>query len=203
MLRRDYQDFKKLSELHERGILQTVSPDVENNYPLMRNSIDGKFLISNDNSTRRINLHTSMSVSPDSINITPSNIVKSSFGNKKKKLNFTTKFGNKGMKYFPINSSLSKKLKKPIEVKGKSSRTKVSSGSISRSSGKDLNRINSILLKLQEVTKMKDNLMAHNQTLKFRVAELQKEKYSLSQLNKKLNDQVRRRQENEVVTMTK
>ena len=124
-----------------------------------------------------------MSVSPNNNTVVRNNIVRSSFGHKKKKLNFTSKFKSKGMKYFPIKGSLSRK-SKIIEIKGRSSRNKTSSGSINKNNGKDLERINSILHKLQEVTKVKNSLAVSNQTMKFRLAELQKEKYSLTLLNK-------------------
>lgn len=71
---------KKLSDLHERGLLQTVSPDIENKNPLITNSKVISFLKSNDNF--RNNCHTSMSITPDSHSITPMNIVKSTFASK-------------------------------------------------------------------------------------------------------------------------
>ena len=61
-----------------------------------------------------------------------------------------------------------------------------------RSSGGDLEKINSLVQKLREETKDKERLAVQNQTLKFRIAELQKEKYSLNQLNKKLTTELKK-----------
>lgn len=132
-----------------------------------------------------------MSVSPISRTITPASIVKSTFGSKKKKLILGAKIGSKGMKCFTINTSLSKHNTKPTD-RNKSSRSGISNGSIHRSSGKDLEKVSSLLNKLKEVNTIKEKLAIHNQTLKFKVAELQKEKYSLSQLNKKLSEEVQK-----------
>ncbi|CAI2360734.1 unnamed protein product [Moneuplotes crassus] len=66
-------------------------------------------------------------------------------------------------------------------------RNKTSSRIIKPSSVKELNRVNSLLHKLKEVTRAKENLAIDNKTLKFKLAELQKEKCSLSKLTKKLN----------------
>ena len=63
----------------------------------------------------------------------------------------------------------------------------------------------SLLQKLKEVTSVKEKLALNNQALKFRVAELQKEEYSLSQLNKKLTIEINktRREEQAVVVLLK
>lgn len=46
--------------------------------------------------------------------------------------------------------------------------------------------------KIKDITKVKDKLANNYQNLKFRVAELQKEKYSLTQINKKLSAEVQK-----------
>lgn len=63
---------------------------------------------------------------------------------------------------------------------------------LQRSSGPDLGKLSSMMQKLKEANTAKDKLAVQNQTLKFRIAELQKEKYSLCQLNKKLNMEVQK-----------
>lgn len=131
---------KKMSDKHEKGILQTISPDLENTQPLMRHSVNGRFLKSNE--SHKVNLHTSMSVSPDSHSIIPSNVVISTFGQKRKKINFNSRLGAKITK-----KNLYIKMKNMD--KRDSRRTKGSSGSISKSSTKDLDRINSLLHKLK------------------------------------------------------
>lgn len=185
---------KRLSDLHEKGLVQTVSPDITIDDPLMRNSMNSRFLKSNDSVVGKpqiLNCATSMSVSPISRTITPASIVKSTFGSKKKKLILGAKIGSKGMKCFTINTSLSKHNTKPTD-RNKSSRSGISNGSIHRSSGKDLDKVSSLINKLKEANSIKEKLAVHNQTLKFNIAELQKEKYSLSQLNRKLSEEVQK-----------
>lgn len=48
MLRRDYPDLNKLSDMHEKGLVQTVSPDIMIDDSLIRNSMNSRFLKSND-----------------------------------------------------------------------------------------------------------------------------------------------------------
>ncbi|CAI2361415.1 unnamed protein product [Moneuplotes crassus] len=173
---------KKLTDFNEHGILQTISPDCENSNPLVRHSING--MLKKEDGRKKLNLHTSMSVSPDSHSFIPVGRVKSTFGNKKKKLNFNSRMGAKNNKKLYMKmSNIDKKDTK---------RTKVSSGSISKGSTKELDKINSLILKLKEVTRVKENLAIDNQSLKFKLAELQREKYSLSKLNKKLSKDSKR-----------
>lgn len=115
--------------------------------------------------------------------ITPAAIVKSTF-HRKKKLNLGAKIGNKGLKCFTISTSLSKRNSSKPTDRNRSNVSRVSVSNVDSSSGKDLDRVSSLIQKLREVSKVKDKLAMNNQNLKFRIAELQKEKYSLSQLNK-------------------
>lgn len=124
----------------------------------------------------------------------------------KKKFNLQQKFEGKAMKWFPINSSLSKRTAKINEHrKDKSSNGRISKGSINRGSAHELDRVSSLVQKLSEVTKVKDQLSVNNQTLKFKLAELQKEKYCLTQLNKKLSNEVSRNrlQDQDIVILKK
>lgn len=151
--------------------------------------MNGMFLKSNDSKYEKPviqNRHTSMSTSPATKIITPASIVKSSFRDRNKKFKFTSKLGSKGMKCFSINSSLSKN----VNSKNENSRSRVSSTSFNLSSGHELDKVSSLLAKIKDISKVKDNLAVSNQQLKFKVAELQKEKYSLSQLNKKLSSEL-------------
>jgi len=101
MPKSDCLDLNKLSELHEKGIVQTVSPDPTIGNQLMRNSMNSRFIKSNesmDGKHIKLKCNSSMSRSPNSHTITPASFVKSSFGTKKKRLMFGTKVNTKGMK---------------------------------------------------------------------------------------------------------
>jgi hypothetical protein len=180
---------KKLSDSHERGLLQTVSPDVENNNPLIKPPRGNTFLKSTE--SYRNNCHTSMSTSPDPHSIISMGMVKSTFGVRKKKFNLQRKFEGRAMKWFPITSNLSKRASKLSETqKDRLSNGRISKGSINRSSANELDKISSLVQKLHDVSTVKDKLAGLNQTFKFRIAELQREKYLLTQLNKKLSSEV-------------
>jgi len=126
-----------------------------------------------------MNLHTSMSVSPDSHSIIPSNMFQPNLSSKNKS-RLSSRIGGK------INKKNLYIKMKNVDIKD-CKRNKISSRSIKPSSVKELNRVNSLLHKLKEVTRAKENLAIDNKTLKFKLAELQKEKCSLSKLTKKLN----------------
>ena len=101
MPKSDSPGSNKLSELHEKGIVQTVSPDPTISNQLMRNSMNSRFIKSNESvgdKHIKIKCNSSMSQSPNSHTITPASFVKSSFGTKKKRLIFGTKVNTKGMK---------------------------------------------------------------------------------------------------------
>lgn len=171
---------KRLSELHERGLL-AVSPDIQIDDSLMRTSVNPQFMKSNDSVMDRpgiFNCTTSMSTSPVSRTITPASIVKSTFGSRKNKIGFNAKIGNKGMRCFSINTSLSKQNTKAGD-KTKSSKSGISSTRDNLSSGQELDKVSSLLQKIKDITKVKERLAEANQNLKFKIAELQKEKYSL------------------------
>jgi hypothetical protein len=108
------------------------------------------------------------------------------------------------MKTFSFNKVFSKRSSKAT-VRNKSSKSGITAASYNLSSGQDLDKVGSLLQKLKEVTNVKEKLALNNQALKFRVAELQKEKYSLSQLNKKLTIEINktRREEQAVVVLLK
>lgn len=77
-----------------------------------------------------------------------------------------------------MSNSLSKRTNKISDNrKDRSSNGRISKGSINRGSVHELDKVSSLVQKLSEVTKVKDQLSINNQTLKFKLAELQKEKY--------------------------
>jgi len=117
---------------------------------------------------------------------------------------FGTKVNTKGMKWFVLNSSISKPHSRAT-VREQSSRGGISNASFNLNSGNDLNKVSSLLQKLKEVSSLKEQLASDNQSLKFKISELQKEKYSLSQLNIKLSAEVskNRTQDQGVVILTK
>ena len=109
----------------------------------------------------------------------------------KNRIGFDVKFGNKGMRCFSINESSSKRNTRAGD-KNKSSISGISTNSFGVSSGQDLDKVNRLMQKIKDITKIKDKLANNYQNLKFKVAELQKEKYSLSQINKKLSAEVQK-----------
>lgn len=95
------------------------------------------------------------------------------------------------MRCFSINESSSKRNTRAGD-KNKSSISGISTNSFGVSSGQDLDKVNRLMQKIKDITKIKDKLANNYQNLKFKVAELQKEKYSLSQINKKLTAEVQK-----------
>ena len=107
------------------------------------------------------------------------------------RIGFDSKFGGKAMRWFSINESSSKGNTRAGE-KNKSSISGISSNSFGVSSGQDLDKVSRLMHKIKDISKIKDRLAVNYQNLKFKVAELQKEKYSLSQINKKLSAEVQK-----------
>lgn len=103
------------------------------------------------------------------------------------KFKFKSKIGSKALNCLSVNSSISKRNQNSKHEQ--SCKSRISCDSMNLGSTHQVSKASGVTA--QQNTKV-ENLAVSNQNLKFKVAELQKEKYSLSQLNKKLSNEIKR-----------